>query len=88
MAQTKITVGSGVRKTENWIKATINTDKIKDYIQSYEGNNFVKLNINIESEPNKYGKDVSISIDTWTPEGNVKPKQSSNDELTELDLPF
>ena len=77
--------GSGKVMNEKWLKVTINPTKIADYIQEYNGNKFIKLNINLKDEPDKYGKDVSISIDTWRPEPETETKvvsESSND------LPF
>ena len=60
--------GSGKKQSDTWIKATINVAKIKDHIEEFNGNKFVKLNINIKDMADQYGKDVSISIDTWKPE--------------------
>ena len=59
--------GGGKKQNDTWFKVTINPDKIQDYIQEYNGSKFVKLNVNIKSEPDQFGKDVSISIDTWNP---------------------
>lgn len=75
--------GSGKKQNETWIKATINIDKIKDYIDEYNGTKFVKLNINIKDTPDNYGKDVSLSVDTWKPqeESQGLPQENS-------DLPF
>lgn len=64
----KIEVGKGKKRNENWLTVTINPDKIKDHIQEYNGNKYVKLNINISDTPDQYGKDVKITIDTYKPE--------------------
>ena len=80
--KTKIYCGSGKKRNDTWLSITINPDKIKDYIQEYNGSKFIKLNINILNEPDKFGKDVSVSVDTYNPE--KKEKQSAN----ENDLPF
>jgi len=77
----KIYCGSGKKRNDTWISATINIDKIQEHIQEYNGSKFIKVNINLKNEPDQYGKDVSISIDTWKPE---KEKESSINE----DLPF
>ncbi len=61
-------VGSGKKQNETWIKATINPDKMQDFIEEFKGNKFVRLNINIKDQPDQFGKDVSISIDEWKPE--------------------
>tara|TARA_R100001460_G_C3555520_1_gene175457 strand:+ start:2096 stop:2344 length:249 start_codon:yes stop_codon:yes gene_type:complete len=73
--------GSGKVMNENWLKVTINPAKIAKYIEEYNGNKFVKLNINIKQEADQYGKNVSISVDTWKPE----KKQT---KVEEDDLPF
>jgi len=73
--------GSGKVMSDNWLKVTINPAKIAKYIEEYNGNKFVKLNINIKQEADQYGKNVSISVDTWKPE----KKQT---EVQEDDLPF
>lgn len=70
MADKKVFVGSGKKKSDTWFKVTINPEKLKDYIQHYEGKPFVKLDINIKDQPDHYGKDVSITIDTWEPDRN------------------
>ena len=90
--QKKIYCGSGRKKSDTWLQATLNPKKFMEYVQTYEGNEFIKININIKSEPDKYGKDVEISVDTWKPDG-VKaapqaapsaPKSAFNTEYDEL----
>ena len=77
--------GSGKVMNDKWLKVTINPLKIAEYIQEYNNNKFVKLNINIKPESDQYGKDVSISVDTWKPEEKaVKQAASSVSD----DLPF
>jgi hypothetical protein len=92
----KINCGGGKKKSENWLAVTIKPEVIKNYIEEYNGNKYVKLNINI-GKPDKYGKDVSISIDTWTKEGETKnyvslednkPEVSDNTPIVEDDLPW
>tara|TARA_B100001750_G_C15513022_1_gene604984 strand:+ start:790 stop:1095 length:306 start_codon:yes stop_codon:yes gene_type:complete len=91
--------GGGKKQNDTWFKVTINPDKIQDYIQEYNGSKFVKLNVNIKSEPDQFGKDVSISIDTWNPNSgqnsstqNETKNQDNNidqaNNTEEDDLPF
>ena len=91
MSGKPICCGSGKKQNNNWLKVTINPDKLKEYIQTYEGNKFVKLNINIKDAPDQYGKDVSISIDTYKPKKEVVAKNDSPytapEDLTDS-LPF
>jgi hypothetical protein len=81
----KIYCGSGKKRSDNWISATINLDKIKEHIQEYNGSKFIKVNINLKAEPDQYGKDVAITIDTWKPEEKSK---FTHDNTPPADLPF
>ena len=81
----KIYCGKGKRETNTWFKATINPDKIMEYIQEYKGHKFVKININLLDEPDKYGKDVEITVDDWKPESKETPPDV---EDTDTSLPF
>ena len=87
MENKKTYCGSGKKQSETWMKATINVDKIKDHIQEFKGSRFVKININLK-EADQYGKDVSISIDTWKPEKPVQKKEEKPAEDKTDDLPF
>lgn len=86
MAEKKIYCGSGKKQKDGWLKCTINPDKLKDFIQEYEGNKYVKIDINIYDKPNQFGKDVSISIDTYKKEDveDIEPEETE----TEESLPF
>lgn len=74
--QKKIYCGSGKRKSDTWLQITINPEKFADYVQEYNGKRFIKLNVNLLGQPDQYGKDVQVSIDTWKPDN-----QSSNNDL-------
>jgi len=71
----KVYCGSGKKRSDTWLSVTINPDKLKDHIEEFNGSKFVKLNINIKNEPDQFGKDVSVSIDTFKPE-----KKSTKDD--------
>ena len=88
MSDKKIYCGSGKRQSDTWLKVTINPDKFKEYIQVYEGNKYVKLNINIKAEPNQYDKDVEITVDTFKAEKQVKNDIPDVAPSTKDDLPF
>lgn len=68
--QKKIYCGSGKKKSESWLQISINPEKFGQYIKEYNGTKYLKLNVNILSQPDKYGKDISVSIDTWEPNSN------------------
>lgn len=90
----KIFVGSGKKRKENWLSITVNPDKLADHVQEYEGNKYVKLNVNILKEPDKYGKDIEVTIDTWKPDGSkaVAKVEQQKEEFrvpdTSDDVPF
>lgn len=92
MSEKPIYCGSGKKQNDSWLKVTINPEIISKYVETYEGNKFVRLNINIKDAPDKYGKDVSITVDIWKPN-----KEMSTGEVTgqvtgqvenSSDLPF
>lgn len=68
MKEKTIYCGSGKVMNQNWLKVTINPDKLKEHIQEYNGKRFIRLNVNVKDEPDQFGKDVSVSVDTWKPE--------------------
>ena len=81
----KIYAGSGKQKTETWLKITVNPDKLMEYVQEYEGRRFVKLDINLLPEPNQFGKDVEVTVDTWQPTQKKDQVEVTKDDS---DLPF
>ena len=87
MKEKTVYVGSGKTMSNKWLKVTINPDKLKDYIEDYKGNKFVRLSINIKDEADQFGKDVSVSVDTWKPEEKAVPKPVQQMESDD-DLPF
>lgn len=64
---TKIYCGKGTKKSDTWLKVTIDPDVIMQYVEEFQGKKFVKLDINIYQEQDKYGKDIKITIDNWKP---------------------
>ena len=86
MEEKTIYCGSGKKQNDTWIKATINVAKFKDHISEYEGHKFIKLNINLNAEADQYGKDVSITVDTWKPD--VAKSATTETKTEKDDLPF
>ncbi len=94
----KIYCGSGKKKSDTWLQVTLNPEKFSEYIQEFNGNKFIKLNINVLPEPDKYGKTLQVTIDTWKPDGSkqAEPKTqsyaSNNQQVNNTrdldDLPF
>ena len=81
MAEKKVYCGSGKQQTKTWIKATVKSKLLMEYLQEYKGAEFTKININLLDEPDKYGKDVEITVDTWRPESEETPPDADNDDL-------
>lgn len=77
-----IYIGNGKKQKDNWMKSSLCLSDIpSEHIFEYNGKKYVKVNINVKDQPDQYGKDVSITVDTWKPETQEEPKKSS-------DLPF
>ena len=97
MADT-IYCGSGKQQTKTWFKATVKTKVLMEHLQEYKGSEFTKININLKDEPDQYGKDVEITVDTWKPNetDSIKDTEVTDDtgkeEPPEVedndDLPF
>lgn len=96
MADKKIFIGSVKVKNEKWIQLTIPEKALQilmDNLQEYNGNRFAKINLSILDEPNKYGKNVELTLDTWTPSVNYKPREPQKimetpDKAKDESLPF
>lgn len=61
------------------------SDLPSEHIFEYNGKKYVKLNVNDKKEADQYGKDVSVSVNTWKPEAQ---KAESNASQAANDLPF
>jgi len=67
----KIYVGNGKKKKDNWLKASICLDDLMKYVsdravqQANNGKTYINLDINLKDQPDHFGNDVSISIDTY-----------------------
>lgn len=79
----KIRIGQGKKQSATWIKSSLCLSDIpSEKTFEYNGKRYVKININIFETPNKFGKDVSISIDEF------EPKKSEGGKNESGDLPF
>ena len=77
----KIYLGNGKKMKDNWRKSSLCLSDIpKEHIFEYKGKKYVKLNISDKEQVDQYGKDVSITLDTYQPE----QKEEKKDD----DLPF
>jgi len=84
----KIYCGSGKKQSEAWFKASLNIDELLKHVEEYMGKKYVKVNINI-TEPDKYGKTVSLTIDTWKPPVSNQPTNRPVTAVPDISgLPF
>jgi hypothetical protein len=90
----KIKLGNGKKRSASWITATICLTEAKNHTYTYNGKEYFNINININDQPNDFGKDVSISLNDYKKEENVNQKISSfpvnsfPNEDDKLVLPF
>lgn len=90
--QKKIYCGSGKKKSESWLQISINPEKFGQYIKEYNGTKYLRLNVNILNQPDQYGKDVQVTIDTWEPNKDKATYQNNaaaaQSHVESSDLPF
>ncbi len=95
--QERIRLGNGKKKNEKWLKAAICISDAVHHAFEYEGKKYVRVDINVYDEPNKYGKDVAITLDTYKPDQNnaanvpapkAAPQAIVEAEVIDEDLPF
>ena len=80
--------GGGNKRNENWLTVTVHIDKAKEHIFEYKGNRYLKLNVNVKDQADQYGKDVSLSVNTYEIK-KVKDILGLNESDNETDdLPF
>jgi len=78
--------GGGNKRNENWLTVTVHIDKAKEHIFEYKGNRYLKLNVNVKDQADQFGKDVSLSVNTYEAQKESKPAQQIVEETD--DLPF
>ena len=80
--QKTIYCGGGKKMNEGWLTVTVHIDKAKEYIFDYKGNKYLKLNINVKDQPDQYGKDVSLSVNTYEPEKEKTQQKAESRKQT------
>lgn len=68
------------------IKLSIKTDEFKDFLDTYDKNGWVNLNMKRSKDWNK----PYLELDTWEPKGEKKQetKEETKEEISINDLPF
>ena len=87
MEQKTIYIGNGKKQKDNWLKSSLCISDIpKEHTFEYNGKTYVKVNINVKDQVDQYGKDVSITVDTWKPDS--QPIEGISKEEKDDSLPF
>ena len=85
MSETKekaIYIGNGKKMKDNWMKSSLClTDIPQEHIFEYNGKKYIKVNINLKDEADQWGKDVSITVDTFKPEKKAETTEETPDSL-------
>ena len=85
MSEQKIYCGSGQTKNDGWLKVSIClSDLPKEFITTAKnGKKYINLNINKKKEADQYGKDLSVSVDTYKPTQQSQPAPAPVKNLIE-----
>jgi hypothetical protein len=94
-AKPKVKLGNGKKRSSSWITAAICLTDAKAHAYTYNGKEYVNLNINVFDKPNDFGKDVAITLNDYKKEEannplvNTTPKETFPNAFAEFnDLPF
>jgi hypothetical protein len=95
MENKTIYVGSGKThqgKYGEFFKVSIClSDLPKEFItEAKNGKKYINLSINRKKDPDQYGKDLSVQVDTWKPEPKQEPAPLKAQPVQEdySELPF
>jgi hypothetical protein len=83
----KIRLGSGKKRSESWMTASICISDAEAHAYTYNGKKYVNINVNIYDNVNEYGKDLSISLNEYKKDEAV-PKANAFSPEPVNDLPF
>lgn len=83
MSETKtIYIGNGVRKGDTWLTSSLCLSDIPaEHMFEFNGKKYIKVNINIKDEVDQFGKDVSITVDTWKPDAEKSSIPKSTKQM-------
>ena len=83
----KVKLGNGKKRNPTWITSSFCITDAEEHAYTFNGKKYVNLNINIYDEPNKYGKDVAITLNEFEKDSAV-PKANAFEAESIDDLPF
>jgi hypothetical protein len=90
----KVKLGNGKKRSASWMTSSFCISDAEEHAYNYEGKKYVNININVFDEPNKYGKDVAITLNDYKKEENLNPEINKMPtspvtyEAEDYDLPF
>ena len=93
----KIYVGSGKKISGQYgefRKVSLCLNNIpEEHVYEYNGKKYISLLVNDKKEKDQFGKDISVTVDTWKPEQQTQSQeQPSNQDFSPPkandDLPF
>ncbi len=64
----KVYVGNGKVMKPNWVKISLQWEKLAEHVTEYNGKKYLRLNVNLLDEPDKYNNTASVTIDDFIPE--------------------
>ncbi len=80
--------GGGKKMNDNWMTVTVHIDKVKEHVFDYKGNKYLKLNVNLKDQADQFGKDVSLSVNTYNPDEQKEAAPVAKVSESSDDLPF
>jgi hypothetical protein len=94
----QIKLGQGKKINDTFFSSSICITDALLHAYEYNGKKYVNVNISVNANPDKYGKQVYINLNTWKPDGSKKAVNTeavytptnTADKLDELnsDLPW
>jgi hypothetical protein len=92
MSSEKIYCGSGKKIEGQYgifrkISVCLN-DIPKEHINEYNGKKYVSILVNDRKEADQYGKDISLTVDTYKPEAKTQKAQPAAVAVDDSGLPF
>lgn len=83
----KIRLGSGKKRSESWMTASICISDAEAHSYTYNGKKYVNINVNIYDKVNDYGKDVGVFLNEYKKDEAVPKANAFSPEPVD-DLPF
>jgi hypothetical protein len=84
--QEKIYCGSGKKRQDFARTISVCLDNYPpEFINEYKGKRYLRLNVVDKRQPDEYGKDVMVMVDTWKPESKQEPNYPESGKVADVD---